>query len=63
MVKVNRQSGEQLAEEAVSEGVFEIADERMADAIRSISLRDGYSPTEYALVAFGGAGGLHACAM
>lgn len=63
MAKVNRQSGEQLAEEAVLKGFLEIADERMADAIRSISLRDGYSPTEYALVAFGGAGGLHACAI
>src|SRR3712207_526725 len=33
----------------------------MADAIRSISLRRGYDPAEYALVAFGGAGGQHAC--
>ena len=63
VAKVNCQSGEQLAEEAVLKGFLEIADERMADAIRSISLRDGYSPAEYALVAFGGAGGLHACAI
>ena len=38
-----------------------IANETMADAIRRISLRRGYDPTEYALVAFGGAGGQHAC--
>jgi 5-oxoprolinase (ATP-hydrolysing) len=33
----------------------------MADAIRGISLRRGYDPGEYALVAFGGAGAQHAC--
>ena len=33
----------------------------MADAIRTISLRRGYDPAGYALVAFGGAGGQHAC--
>ena len=42
-------------------GYLEIANERMADAIREISLREGYDPAEYALVAFGGAGGQHAC--
>jgi 5-oxoprolinase (ATP-hydrolysing) len=47
--------------EALLSGLIDIADERMADAIRSISLRRGYDPAEYALVAFGGAGGLHAC--
>ena len=35
----------------------------MADAIRAVSLRRGYDPSEYALVAFGGAGGQHACAV
>jgi 5-oxoprolinase (ATP-hydrolysing) len=43
------------------DGLLEIADERMADAIRGISLREGYDPAEYALVAFGGAGAQHAC--
>lgn len=42
-------------------GYLEIANERMADAIREISLREGYDPARYALVAFGGAGGQHAC--
>ncbi len=50
--------GEQLLE-----GFLEIANERMAEAIRSISLRRGYDPAEYALVAFGGAGAQHACAL
>jgi 5-oxoprolinase (ATP-hydrolysing) len=45
------------------EGLLAIANERMAEAIRGISLRRGYDPGEYALVAFGGAGGQHACAV
>lgn len=44
-------------------GLLAIANERMADAIRSISLRLGYDPEDHALVAFGGAGGQHACAV
>lgn len=47
-------------EDALS-GLLDIADERMADAIKTVSLRRGYDPAEYALVAFGGAGGQHAC--
>jgi 5-oxoprolinase (ATP-hydrolysing) len=49
--------------EALLEGFLEIANERMAEAIRSISLRRGYDPADYALVAFGGAGAQHACAL
>ena len=47
----------------VLNGLLDIANERMADAIRRISLRRGYDPAEYALVAFGGAGDQHACAV
>jgi 5-oxoprolinase (ATP-hydrolysing) len=42
-------------------GFLNIADERMAEAIRKISTSKGYNPKEYALLTFGGAGGLHAC--
>ena len=42
-------------------GLAEIATEQMADAIRTISIQDGADPAEYALLAFGGAGPLHAC--
>jgi len=49
--------------EAVLEGLLDIANERMADAIRRISLRQGYDPADHALVAFGGAGAQHACAV
>jgi 5-oxoprolinase (ATP-hydrolysing) len=49
--------------EELLEGFLEIANERMAEAIRSISLRRGYDPADHALIAFGGAGAQHACAL
>jgi 5-oxoprolinase (ATP-hydrolysing) len=49
--------------EALLAGCLEIADERMADAVRRISLRRGYDPAGYTLVAFGGAGGQHAASL
>ncbi len=47
--------------EAVLSGLTQIADERMAAAIRRVSLERGYDPTDHGLVAFGGAGAQHAC--
>jgi 5-oxoprolinase (ATP-hydrolysing) len=44
-------------------GLLEIAVARMAEAVRRISVRDGCDPAGYALVAFGGAGPQHACAV
>ena len=35
----------------------------MADAVRLISIRRGYDPRDFALVAFGGAGPLHGAAL
>jgi len=61
LARVRSETGEAVEREALLEGLIEIADERMADAIRGISLRRGYDPAEYALVAFGGAGAQHAC--
>lgn len=49
--------------ESMLEGLLEIANEKMAEALRRISVREGYAPGEYALTAFGGAGGWHACAL
>jgi 5-oxoprolinase (ATP-hydrolysing) len=53
--------GAPVSSEPLLEGLLDIADETMADAIRGISLRKGYDPAEYALVAFGGAGAQHGC--
>ncbi|MDG1891721.1 MAG: hydantoinase B/oxoprolinase family protein [Verrucomicrobiota bacterium] len=58
-VDIGRQ--ETLCLDSMLQGLLEIANERMADAIRGISVREGYDPSEYVLTAFGGAGGQHAC--
>jgi len=44
-----------------AQGVIRIANEHMARALRVISVERGHDPREYALLCFGGAGGLHAC--
>ena len=49
------------SDEEILEGLLRIADERMAEAMRHISIRKGIDPAGFALVAFGGAGGQHAC--
>ncbi len=51
------------SEEQLLGGFLQVANERMADAIRRISISRGYDPADYALVSFGGAGGQHACAI
>jgi len=56
-------AGEAMRRETLLAGLLRIANERMADAIREISVRQGYDPSGYALLAFGGAGGQHACAV
>ncbi len=48
---------------ALLRGLLDIAIDRMAGAVRSISVRDGCDPAEYTLIAFGGAGPQHACAI
>ncbi len=50
------------AEEAAN-GVIRIADEHMVQALRLISVQRGTDPREFTLLAFGGAGGLHLCAL
>lgn len=44
-----------------AEGICKIADAKMADAIRQLTVRKGIDPREFVLVAFGGAGPMHAC--
>ena len=44
-----------------AQGIVDVANSVMEKAIRVISVERGYDPRDYTLVAFGGAGGLHAC--
>jgi N-methylhydantoinase A len=57
--------GEQLGLDALetARGVVRVANAEMVRALRVISVERGLDPREFALVAFGGAGGMHACAL
>jgi N-methylhydantoinase A len=46
-----------------AEAIIKVANANMADAVRLISIRRGYDPREFCLVAFGGAGPLHGAAL
>lgn len=59
--KIVNQTNTQYTEIELLQGFEKIANEKMADAIRKISVAKGFDPADYALLAFGGAGGLHAC--
>jgi N-methylhydantoinase A len=47
--------------EAAAWGVIRVANSNMEKAIRAISIERGHDPRRFTLVAFGGAGPLHAC--
>lgn len=47
----------------LAEGVIRIAVARMVSAIKQISVSNGYDPRDFTLVAFGGAGPMHAAAI
>ena len=52
-----------LDTESVAQGVIDIIDETMAGALRVMTVERGLDPRDFALVAFGGAGPLHANAL
>jgi len=47
----------------LAEGIVRLAVARMATATREVSVRRGYDPRDFTLVAFGGAGPMHACSL
>ncbi len=63
ILEMEKQTGKKPDKETVLAGFLAIANELMAGAIRKISVANGFDPAEYALLAFGGAGGMHACAI
>ncbi len=52
-----------LTVEDAAAGIVEVADNNMAGAMRTVSVGRGLDPKDFALVAFGGAGPLHACSL
>ncbi|HEY9809686.1 MAG TPA: hydantoinase B/oxoprolinase family protein [Halomicronema sp.] len=55
------ETGDERTPAEVASGFLAIAVEKMANAIKKISLQRGYDVSEYTLCCFGGAGGQHAC--
>jgi N-methylhydantoinase A len=47
--------------QAAAQGIVRIANANMERALRSVSVERGHDPRDFTLVAFGGAGPLHAC--
>ena len=56
-----KKQGSRLSLEQFSAGVVRVVNANMERALRVVSIERGYDPRDFALVAFGGAGGLHAC--
>lgn len=56
-----KQQETNLTPEQFAVGVIRVVNATMEKAIRVVSIERGYDPREFALVAFGGAGALHAC--
>ncbi|GEQ98478.1 5-oxoprolinase [Iodidimonas gelatinilytica] len=52
-----------ISVEKAAEGIIDIVNEHMFGALRLVSVQQGYDPRDFALMAFGGAGPLHANAL
>ena len=52
-----------LTVEQTANGIIKIANEHMANALRVMSVQRGIDPRDLCLMSFGGAGGLHVCAL
>ena len=61
--EINAALGSSFTVQEVAGGFLRIANEKMALAIKEISVSKGFDVREYCLVCFGGAGGQHACSI
>ncbi len=52
-----------LSEAQTALGIIAVVNENMVSALRLISVQRGYDPADFILASFGGAGGLHVCAL
>ena len=50
-----------MSDMQLAHGIVRIANANMERAIRVVSVQRGFDPRDFALLAFGGAGGMHAC--
>ncbi|MDC1296555.1 hydantoinase/oxoprolinase family protein, partial [Alphaproteobacteria bacterium] len=58
LLKISKQLS--ISPSQLAEGILSIINAKMADAIRTITVKKGIDPREFSLVAFGGAGSMHA---
>jgi len=63
LVKKINVSQRNVNSKEIIEALIQIANEKMAETIKRVSVQQGHSPTDFALLCFGGAGGQHACAL
>ncbi|HEU4415187.1 MAG TPA: hydantoinase/oxoprolinase family protein, partial [Candidatus Angelobacter sp.] len=56
-----REQGSSLSLEEFAAGVVRVVNANMEKAIRVVSIERGHDPRQFSLVAFGGAGAMHAC--
>ncbi|MDQ0603392.1 5-oxoprolinase (ATP-hydrolyzing) [Streptomyces canus] len=59
--EIRERTGDERTPEQVADGYLQIAVANIANAVKRISVQKGHDVTRYALTAFGGAGGQHAC--
>ncbi|MCW8830717.1 MAG: hydantoinase/oxoprolinase family protein, partial [Gammaproteobacteria bacterium] len=52
-----------LSIEQAAKGIVDVVNDHMVRALRVMSVQRGEDPKDYTLVSFGGAGGLHVCAL
>jgi N-methylhydantoinase A len=71
-IPLDREAGRQIIQNRIAQplglgindaaaGIIEIINNNMSRAIRTVSIGRGHDPRQFVLVAFGGAGPLHAC--
>jgi N-methylhydantoinase A len=52
-----------VSRQEAARGIVRIANNNMVNAIKLISVNRGHDPRDFTLIAFGGGGGMHACAL
>lgn len=52
-----------MTSEALAEGILAIVNAKMADAMRTLTVKRGIDPRDFSVLAFGGAGPMHAAAL
>ena len=62
-VELDRGAAERALDGLDPAGVIDVVNAEMLRALRVVSVERGHDPRDFALVAFGGAGPLHACAL